>query len=77
MYENEKHTQPHPFYLLNESNMFEELEKNYPVENKGKIEAIDLVIKEIQSKEYRTPLDRDVATLRLLGLKRRRSELTY
>ena len=57
--------------------MFEELEKNYPVANKGKIEAIDLVIKEIESKEYRTPLDRDVATLRLLGLKRRRAELTY
>ena len=57
--------------------MFEELEKNYPVANKGKIEAIDLVIKEIQSKEYKTPLDRDVATFRLLVLKRRRQELTY
>ena len=57
--------------------MFEELEKNYPVANKGKIEAIDLAIKEIESKEYKTPLDRDVATLRLLGLKRRRAELTY
>lgn len=53
------------------------LENNYPIENKGKIEAIDALIKELESSKTQHREVKDFNMKRIAGLKLRRQELTY